>query len=161
MRWRASTAALRSRRAEETRDKEQAHFVIGYTGARFTDPDRYALDILGSALAGQGGRLFTNLRDKKSLAYAVTSFSSEQVDPGFFAFYMGTSADKRDGAISDTLKEISEVRMHGVSAEEFDRAKKYMVGTYEIGLQSKSAPATKLMSHKHYAGGYEEPVRHP
>jgi zinc protease len=149
------------RRAEEPRDKEQAHFVIGYTGARFTDPDRYALDILGSALAGQGGRLFTNLRDKKSLAYAVTSFSSEQVDPGFFAFYMGTSADKRDGAISDTLKEISEVRMHGVTAEEFDRAKKYMVGTYEIGLQSNSAYADKLMYNELYGVGYEETFRTP
>jgi zinc protease len=70
-------------RAEERREKQQAHFVIGYTGARFTDPDRYAMDVLGAALAGQGGRLFTNLRDKKSLAYSVTSFSSEQVDPGF------------------------------------------------------------------------------
>ncbi|MBF8260037.1 MAG: Zinc protease, partial [Actinobacteria bacterium] len=72
------------RRGEEQREKQQAHFVIGYTGARFTDPDQYAMDVLGSALAGQGGRLFTNLRDKKSLAYSVTSFSSEQVDPGFF-----------------------------------------------------------------------------
>ncbi len=91
-------------RSEERRDKQQAHFVIGYPGARFTDPDRYALDVLGSALAGMGGRLFVNLRDKKSLAYSVTSFSSEQVDPGFFAFYMGTSADKLDGAIADTLE---------------------------------------------------------
>ena len=49
--------------------------MIGYTGARFPDPVRYALDLLGASLAGQGGRLFTNLRDRKSLAYSVTSFS--------------------------------------------------------------------------------------
>ncbi len=149
------------RRAEEPRDKEQAHFIIGYTGARFTDPDRFALDVLGSALAGQGGRLFTNLRDKKSLAYAVTSFSSEQVDPGFFAFYMGTSADKRNGAIVDTLKEIAEVRTNGITAEELDRAKKWMVGTYEIGLQSNSAYADKMMYNELYGVGYEETFRAP
>ena len=149
------------RRAEEPRDKEQAHFVIGYTGARFTDPDRYALDVLGSALAGQGGRLFTNLRDKKSLAYAVTSFSSEQVDPGFFAFYMGTSADKRDGAIIDTLKEIDEVRTNGITADELDRAKKWMIGTYEIGLQSNSAYADRMMYNELYGVGYEETFRAP
>jgi zinc protease len=147
--------------AEEQREKQQAHFVIGYTGARFTDPDRYAMDLLGAALAGMGGRLFTNLRDRKSLAYSVTSFSSEQVDPGFFAFYMGTSADKLDEAIADTLKEIDEVRKDGITKEEFERAKKWMIGTYEIGLQSNAAYAEKFMYNELYGIGYEETFRIP
>ena len=149
------------RLGEEQREKQQAHFVIGYTGARFTDPDRYAMDLLGAALAGMGGRLFTNLRDKKSLAYAVTSFSSEQVDPGFFAFYMGTSADKLEAAMADTLKEIEEVRKDGVTREEFERAKKWMIGIYEIGLQSNSAYAEKMMYNELYGTGYEETFRAP
>ena len=149
------------RRVEERREKEQAHFVIGYAGARFTDPDRYALDVLGSALAGQGGRLFTNLRDKKSLAYSVTSFSSEQIDPGFFAFYMGTSADKLDGAVGDTLKEIEDVRRDGITKDEFDRAKTWMIGTYEIGLQSNAAYAEKMMYNELYGVGYEETFKAP
>jgi zinc protease len=154
-------ALSETRLGEEQREKQQAHFVIGYTGARFIDPDRYAIDLLGAALAGQGGRLFTNLRDRKSLAYSVTSFSSEQVDPGFFAFYMGTSADKLDGAIADTLKEIDEVRKNGVTREEFERAKKWMIGTYEIGLQSNSAYAEKMMYNELYDAGYEETFRAP
>jgi len=149
------------RKVEERRDKQQAHFVIGYPGARFTDPVRYALDVLGSALAGMGGRLFVNLRDRKSLAYSVTSFSSEQVDPGFFAFYMGTSADKLDGAIADTLVEISEVKKGGVTQEEFERAKKWMIGTYEIGLQSNSAYADKMVYNELYGTGYEETFTAP
>jgi zinc protease len=149
------------RKAEEQRNKEQAHFVIGYPGLTFTDAERYPLDVLGSALAGMGGRLFTNLRDKKSLAYSVTSFSSEQVDPGFFAFYMGTSSDKLDGAIADTLKEIAEVREGGVTQEEFDRAKKWMIGNYEIGLQSNGAYADRMMYNELYGIGYEETFRSP
>jgi zinc protease len=149
------------RRVEEQREKQQAHFVIGYPGARFTDPDRYALDVLGSALAGMGGRLFVNLRDRKSLAYSVTSFSSEQVDPGFFAFYMGTSADKLDGAIVDTLKEIAEVKKDGVTREEFERSKKWMIGTYEIGLQSNASYADKMVYNELYGVGYEETFSAP
>ncbi len=144
------------RKEEEQREKQQAHFVIGYPGARFTDPDRYALDVLGSALAGMGGRLFLNLRDKKSLAYSVTSFSSEQVDPGFFAFYMGTSADKLDVAIAGTLKEIGEVKKDGITREELERARKWMIGTYEIGLQSNSSYAAKMVYNELYGVGYEE-----
>jgi len=149
------------RKAEEQREKQQAHFVIGYPGARFTDPDRYSLDVLGSALAGMGGRLFVNLRDKKSLAYSVTSFSSEQVDPGFFAFYMGTSADKLDLAVADTLKEIGEVKKDGITQEELDRAQKWMIGTYEIGLQSNSSYADKMVYNELYGVGYEETFRAP
>jgi len=149
------------RRIEEQRDKEQAHFVIGYTGARFTDPDRYALDLLGASLAGQGGRLFTNLRDRKSLAYSVTSFSSEQVDPGFFAFYMGTSADKLEGAIADTLEEIGDVARNGVTEEEFERAKRWTIGSYEIGLQSNASYADRMMYNELYGVGFEETFRAP
>jgi zinc protease len=149
------------RRAEERREKQQAHFVIGYPGARFTDPDRYSLDVLGSALAGMGGRLFVNLRDRKSLAYSVTSFSSEQVDPGFFAFYMGTSSDKLDIAVDDTLKEIAEVKRGGITEEELDRAKKWMIGTYEIGLQSNGSYADKMVYNELYGVGYEETFRAP
>ncbi|MBE0605398.1 MAG: insulinase family protein [Deltaproteobacteria bacterium] len=149
------------RKAEERREKQQAHFVIGYPGARFTDPDRYALDVLGSALAGMGGRLFVNLRDRKSLAYSVTSFSSEQVDPGFFAFYMGTSADKLDRAVADTLTEISEVKKGGVTPEEFERAKKWMIGTYEIGLQSNASYTSKMVYNELYGVGYEETFAAP
>jgi zinc protease len=149
------------RKAEEQREKQQAHFVIGYPGKRFTDPDRYALDVLGSALAGMGGRLFVNLRDKKSLAYSVTSFSSEQVDTGFFAFYMGTSADKLDGAIADTLKEIAEVKKGGITREELERARKWMIGTYEIGLQSNSSYANKMVYNELYGVGYEETFNAP
>jgi zinc protease len=119
------------------------------------------MDMLGAALAGMGGRLFTNLRDKKSLAYSVTSFSSEQVDPGFFAFYMGTSADKLEDAIADTLKEIEEVRKDGVTREEFERAKKWMIGTYEIGLQSNSSYAEKMLYNELYGVGYEETFKAP
>jgi zinc protease len=149
------------RQGEEQREKQQAHFVIGFTGARFSDPDRYAMDMLGAALGGMGGRLFTNLRDRKSLAYAVTSFSSEQVDPGFFAFYMGTSADKLEAAIADTLKEIEAVRKDGVTPEEFERAKKWMTGTYEIGLQSNAAYGEKMMYNELYGVGFEETFRAP
>ena len=148
-------------KVEEQRDKQQAHFVIGYPGARFTDPDRYALDVLGSALAGMGGRLFVNLRDKKSLAYSVTSFSSEQVDPGFFAFYMGTSAEKLDVAIADTLAEIAGVKKAGVTREEYERAKKWMIGTYEIGLQSNNSYVDKMVYNELYGTGYGETFAAP
>jgi len=149
------------RKAQEQRETQQAHFVIGYTGARFTDPDRYALDVLGSALAGMGGRLFVELRDRMSLAYSVTSFSSEQVDQGFFAVYMGTSTDKLDTSITATLGTIGEVKANGITQEEFERARKWMIGAYEISLQSNSSYAGKMVYNELYGVGYQETFTTP
>src|SRR5205085_7673780 len=70
-------------------DKAQAHLVLGFPGVRLADELRWPLEVLSAVLSGQGGRLFVELRDKKSLAYSVTSFSMEGIDPGYFAVYIG------------------------------------------------------------------------
>ncbi|MEE8303606.1 MAG: pitrilysin family protein, partial [Candidatus Tectomicrobia bacterium] len=58
---------------------QQSHIVWGFPTVTIKDRDRYALRVLDTILGGQGGRLFVELRDKKSLAYAVTSFDAYPV----------------------------------------------------------------------------------
>ena len=64
--------------------KNQAHVVYGFLALTIADPDLPALDVLTQILSGQGGRLFLELRDKQSLAYSVTAFDLEGVDPGIW-----------------------------------------------------------------------------
>jgi zinc protease len=42
-----------------------------------------------------------------------------------------------------------------VTHEEFERAKKWMIGTYEIGLQSNGSYADKMVYNELYGTGYE------
>src|SRR5262249_56039485 len=71
--------------------KQQAHIVIGFPGTTVADPDRFPLEVLSTILSGQGGRLFVELRDKKGLAYRISAFSLEGVDPGYVAVYIPPS----------------------------------------------------------------------
>jgi zinc protease len=73
------------RKAEIYRQKEQAHFVLGFLGPTLDHQDRTALEVLDAALSGQGGRLFYELRDQESLAYALTFMANPNFDPGFIA----------------------------------------------------------------------------
>ena len=57
-------------------DKEQSHVILGYLGPTLDSEDRDPLEVLNAVLTGQGGRLFTELRDRQSLAYSVFSFVS-------------------------------------------------------------------------------------
>lgn len=143
-------------RVEKKLDKFQAHIVYGFRGVRINDPDRYALDVLNSILAGQGGRLFLELRDKMSLAYSVTSLSQEGVEPGYFGVYIGTEGSKVEKAIEGIRKELAQVLEKKVSMAELERAKQYLVGAYEIELQRNSSVATQLAFNEVYGASREE-----
>ncbi|ETW96755.1 MAG: hypothetical protein ETSY1_25340, partial [Candidatus Entotheonella factor] len=55
---------------------QQTHIVWGFPTVTLHDPNRYALRLLDTILGGMGGRLFTELRDQKSLAYTVTTIDT-------------------------------------------------------------------------------------
>lgn len=146
--------------ARQARDKEQAHLVLGFPGTTLGHPDRYALEVLTTILAGQGGRLFLELRDKQSLAYSITAFSLEGLDPGYVAVYMGTSPDKVDAALSGIVAELGKIQAEPVTEKELQRAQRYLVGTHEIGLQKMSARAATLAFNEVYGLGYAEHAKY-
>jgi len=142
-------------RVAQQRDaRNQVHMIIGFPGARLTDPDRFSLDVLDAALSSQGGRLFGRLRDELSLAYSVSAFSQEGIEPGSFAVYIATSPDKRDQALEELVRQLRLAR-EGLSAAELARAKRYLVGNYEIGLQGNSAQAVQMGLDELYGLGYD------
>jgi zinc protease len=138
------------------RDKEQTHLMLGMRGTSIHHPDRYALRVLESVLASQGGRLFVELREKQSLAYTVTARSLEGLDPFMFFVYIATSPEKTGVALEGIKKELIRVRESGVTAEELGRAKRHLVGSYEIDLQKNSALAAMLAFDERYGLGSQE-----
>jgi len=146
---------------EVSAEKQQAHILVGARGARHADPDKYSLDVLDAVLSGQGGRLFTQLRDKQSLAYSVTALNREAVQPGLFAVYMATSPDKRKVAIDGMIEQVQRIRTEKIPEEEIERAKNYLIGTYEVGIQTNSAQASAMAFNERYGLGYAEYLEYP
>jgi zinc protease len=58
-------------------------------------------------------------------------------DPGYIGVYMGTHPKKLETAIEAVLRELKKVKENGLTEGEVDRAKSYIVGNFEIGLQTK------------------------
>jgi zinc protease len=151
----------KKRQAEMVKRKEQAHFVLGFLGVSFHHPDSYALTVLGAALSGQGGRLFRELRDKESLAYALDFMANPNLDPGFIGIYMGIHPNKLETAIEAGLRELKKVKEEGLSEEEVDRAKKYLIGNFEIGLQTNGAQANQMSLDELYGLGFDHYQKYP
>ncbi len=148
------------RRLFELKEKEQAQLVLGFLGVSMSDERRYALDVLSSVLGGQAGRLFLQLRDKQSLAYSVGAFSLEGLDPGYFAFYIGTSPDKLETAQAGILGELNKILEEDIGEDELSRAKRYLIGSHEIALQRASARSGSMALNEAYGLGYDHHSRH-
>ena len=142
------------RRVERFLQREQAHVVVGFPGVTLDSPDRFALELCAQVLSGQGGRLFVEIREKRALAYRVSAFSVEGIDPGYFAVYVGTSLDKLDEVLTSVRRELSLLATDGVPEAELARAQRYLIGTHAIGLQRKSAIAAALAFHQAYGQGW-------
>jgi zinc protease len=136
------------------REKQQVHIVLGFPGVSFNSPDRYALEVLNAVLSGQGGRLFASLRDEKGLAYSVTSFVGLGLDYGSFAFYVACAPEKKDTALKELWREIYRVIDEPVPAKELERAKRWLIGNYEIGLQTHGAKAMDMALNELYGLGF-------
>ncbi len=145
----------------EFREREQAHLVLGFPGTTLADRDRFGLELLSQILSGQGGRLFAELREKRGLVYRVSAFSLEGLDPGYFAIYLAASPAKLPEAIAATRTEIEHILRDGVTGEELERAKRYLIGVHAIGLQRRSSLAATLAFHEAYGQGWGEYRRYP
>ncbi len=125
--------------------KEQAHVILGYPGLVFGDKNRHVLSLIQSVLAGQGGRLFIELRDKQSLAYSVSPLKMEGIDAGYFGAYIGCSPEKVDKALGMMRIEFEKLMNKAVGSDELESAKRYLIGRHDIGLQRVSSIASNVL----------------
>lgn len=142
-------------------EKEQAHIVTGFLGPRITSKDHYAVVVLNHILSGQGGRLFLNLRDKMSLAYAINSTYFSGLEPGYFAVYIGTEPSKVKTALSGIRKELEDIVKKGVGRDELSRAKNHIIGSHALDIQRNGSCANSYAFNLLFGLGLHELEKYP
>lgn len=117
-------------------DREQTHIMIGGLGISLYDHDRYALRLLQNILGGQSGRLFIELREKKSMAYTVAPMMMEGLETGYVGTYIACAPQKKNEAIAGMNSVIETLVKKGPTSSEMTRAKNYYLGQRAMDLQS-------------------------
>ena len=149
-----------TRRANQELEKHQTYLVLGFFGLDFKDEDRYALEVTNALFSGQGGRLFLELRDRRSLAYAVSSYHLESLDPGYWVFFIATSPQKRREALDGMLNELRRLLDGGPEDGEIEKVKCYLIGSQAISLQTNSAVSGSMLLDELYGIGYDAHTRY-
>ncbi|MBP9085500.1 MAG: insulinase family protein [Kofleriaceae bacterium] len=130
--------------------RESAHLVVGFAGTRTTAADRFTVEVMVAALAGQSGRLFAELRERSGLVYRVSAHSIEGVDPGFIAIALSCKPAQVDSAIEKIRSELGKLVSEGVTGEELARIKQSLIGMHAVHLQRRAAVASAMAFHEAY-----------
>ncbi|HET9869156.1 MAG TPA: pitrilysin family protein, partial [bacterium] len=135
-------AALRSYR--EKNKGQQANLVLGFRAPHFSHPDYFAFRVMNTLLNGMGGRLFVELREKKSLAYSVYAAHEALAAAGIYQVYIGCAPEKQAQAREGLGRVLADLAAGPIPAEELERAKTYLVGLYQVGQQANRSQLATL-----------------
>lgn len=117
---------------------EQAHFILGFMGNGRNYSGRYAENVLATILGrGMSSRLFNEIREKRGLAYSVSSSISRYIDTGIFETYAGVDLKRIDEAISVMVEQHFGIvdGKFPLTESELTKAKEYMKGRIALALE--------------------------
>lgn len=142
-------------RKEATQPKEQAVLLIGFSTTDIFSPDRFALDLIGEAYSGQGSRLFLRIRDELGLAYYVGAYQLPGLQPGYLAFYAGTTPQQVATCEKELFAELEKLVAGGLDAAELDRAKNSIIGQRRVRMQDNAELGMMTGLDELYGLGYD------
>ena len=128
----------------EERDSEQAHLCLAVPGLSLRDPDRFTLDLL-SAMLGEGmsSRLFLEIREKKGLAYAISSCVDHFLDTGALTIYAGVDPKQVPATVAAILAELNRIK-EGIPAAELKKTKEYCKGRMLLRMEDTRSVSSWL-----------------
>jgi zinc protease len=125
-----------ARAVHESRAKQQTAMALLFPGPSRSESGRFAARVLSAIASGLGGRFFEQLRDKQSLAYTVSAFPIERRAAGAFGAYIATSPAREEEARAGLLEEFRKLRDEAPTADEVERAQRYLIGSHAIAQQA-------------------------
>ncbi len=123
-----------------TKQSDQAHIVLGAPSYPTGHPDRYVVQLLATVLGGgMSSRLFTEVRERRGLAYYVFCGNSSYADAGTIAAQAGVDITRIDDAVTTVAHELRQAATEPVPTDELEKARAFAKGRFVLGLESPHA----------------------
>ena len=128
-------------------DVPQSVAVFGLPAMPRKDPDFMAAFVLNQLVGGGGfaSRLMEEVREKRGLAYSVYSYLQPFRHTSILSGGVATRADAIQQSLDVIRKELKHVAEEGPSPEEWENAKKYLIGSYALRFDTNAKIASQLL----------------
>ena len=119
-----------------TKASDQAHLRLGVHSYPLDHPDRYNLALLATVLGGgMSSRLFSEVRERRGLAYYIFGHNQAFTDTGSLFAQGGVDINRIDEAVATIVRELSHIASERVSGEELGKARNFAKGRFVLSLE--------------------------
>jgi predicted Zn-dependent peptidase len=154
----APAAPNGSRVRVHTKQSDQAHLCLGVRSRELQHPDRYVLQILSTVLGGgMSSRLFTEVRERRGLAYYVYAINHSYTDAGSLYSQAGVDIDRVDEAVTTIVDQLRRIADDAVPADELRKAKNFAKGRFVLQMESPHGLIMFGLRREVLEGGTVEP----
>ena len=131
---------------EKRKGLDQANLVLAYHSLLAGDKRSYAAEILNTLMAGgMSSRLFSEIREKRNMAYAVKAASSINKEFAYNLIYVGTTKENVEPVKKLIIEEFEKVAK-SLSEKEFNEIKEQLVGNYYISSEDSQSQMMELLT---------------
>ena len=124
----------------EVRNLEQCNLALALRSIHRLDPDRYTLSLMNEVLGGgMSSRLFTEIREKRGLAYSVGSHPSAFDDAGHLTIMAGVTDEHVLETVDVVFDELGKLVAEPVTDEEIERVREHAIGSFRLGLDAAAS----------------------
>ncbi|EKE05007.1 MAG: hypothetical protein ACD_19C00426G0029 [uncultured bacterium] len=121
--------------------KEQTHVILGFIADGKNYKNKYAQTLLATILGGgMSSRMFTEVRERRGLAYSIRTSMDRYIDIGYMGTYAGLDTKRAEEAVKVMLEEhykISDLRSK-IQDKELQKAKEFIKGHLALALEDTS-----------------------
>jgi predicted Zn-dependent peptidase len=127
---------------------DQANLIFAHHVPIAKDEKSYAAMVLNSIMAdGMSSRLFSEIREKRNLAYAVKGESNINKTFAYNLIYVGTMKENIEKVKELILKEFDKVA-NSLEEDEVNQIKEQLIGNYQISMEDSQQQMINLLAYE-------------
>jgi predicted Zn-dependent peptidase len=130
---------------EKRKGIDQANLVFAYHVPVSTDKKSHAAKVLSTLMAGgMSSRLFSEIREKRNLAYTVKGDAVIAKDFAYNFIYVGTSKENVEKVKEIILEEFEKLKKE-LNEKELKEVKEQLIGNYHISMEDSQSQMVNLL----------------
>lgn len=121
--------------------KEQTHVILGFLADGKNYKNKYAQTLLSTILGGgMSSRMFTEVRERRGLAYSIRTSMDRYTDIGYLGTYAGLDTKRAVEAVKVMLDQHQRIAssVQRIEIKELQKAKEYLKGHLALALEDTS-----------------------
>lgn len=145
---RISFSLKNNSKIEKRKGIDQVNLIFAYHSPLSGTNLSYTAEVLGTLIAGgMSSRLFSEIREKRNLAYAVKGSTNINKSFSYTLIYVGTTKENVSLVKKIILEEFKKVSKE-LTEKELNQIKEQLIGNYHISMEDSQSQLINLLSYE-------------